>query len=199
MANVQSRLGDITGAQEIATEAIRFLNKSKDSIHLSSAYNLIGISYREQDFPEDALREYENALRFSTSRENSLTYLYNIALVHQESGNYEAAVKILEEILKKVEPEDSESYSRYLDNLAYTKWLSGTEAGVEEHLKEALEIREKEKDQHGLLASYSHLSGFYQDENPSFSAAYAEKLLETSQKYGSATAQLKAELNTVMN
>lgn len=64
MAIAQSRMQDYTGSQESATEALRFL-KEKDSQYLSSANNIIAITYRNQGFYNDAILEYQNALRYS--------------------------------------------------------------------------------------------------------------------------------------
>jgi len=47
MAISQSQMTDYTGSQESAAEALKYLNKDKDSAGISSAYNSIAIAYRQ--------------------------------------------------------------------------------------------------------------------------------------------------------
>lgn len=88
MANAQMQMSDYTGSQETATEALRYLQPAnrRDSSFVSSAYNIIAVAYRQQGFEEDAIAEYKNALRYSVSRADSLSYLNNMALVYQDTG-----------------------------------------------------------------------------------------------------------------
>ncbi|QED39013.1 tetratricopeptide repeat protein [Antarcticibacterium arcticum] len=141
MANAQTRMGDHTGSRESATEALRYLKPATDSVYVGSAYNIIAISYRQQGFNEDAITEYRNALRFATKRADSLIYLNNIALAHQDLGNYMEAIAILEELVRGAANENLNSRARFLDNLAYTKWLHDENANVEKDLLTALNMR----------------------------------------------------------
>lgn len=191
MSLAQSRLGDQTGSQETATEALRYLDENKDSLYISSAYNNIAITYRHQDFYEDAEKEYRNALSFSTRKADSLIYLNNIAVVLQEKGDYPGAIEILEEILAQ-EDLDPASEARYLDNLAHTKWLQDPSINVEEELLEAMEVRKDLNDQEGLLASYSHLLEFYAEKDPAKAEGYAKLFLETSRHFGNSSSELYA-------
>ncbi|WP_373520856.1 tetratricopeptide repeat protein [Aquiflexum sp.] len=191
MSLAQSRLGDHTGSQESATEALRFLNNNKDSLYISSAYNNIAISYRLQDFYDDAEKEYLNALKFASRKSDSLVYLNNLALVLQEKGDYARSVRILEGIIagEGLEPV---SKARYLDNLYYTKWLWDPEINVEKDLLEAMELRKDHNDREGLLASYSHLVEYYNEKNPAEAEKYSRLLLENSRKFGNTSGELQA-------
>ncbi|HSI68727.1 MAG TPA: ATP-binding protein, partial [Gillisia sp.] len=88
-------------------------------------------------------------------------------------------------------PDRPKSLARYLDNQAYTKWLQDTAAAVEEDLLLAKDLREENRDLDGLLASYSHLSDYYKDNNQPLSRQYAEKLLQTSVEFENHSAELK--------
>jgi tetratricopeptide (TPR) repeat protein len=191
MANAQARLGDYRGSQESATEALRYLKPEKDSSYISSSHNAIGISYRMQDFFEDAKKEYRQALQFAPSWEDSTVFLNNLALVYQEEKNYPAAIEIYNRLLERTGNEKSTSFARYLDNRAYARWLQDTSATVEEDFLRAKDLREENRDLDGLIASYSHLSDYYRERNPDLSRQHAEKQVETSIKFENHSAELE--------
>jgi len=121
MANAQSSMSDYTGSQENAAIALRLLERTKDSAYISSALNQIGISNRERGFYADAIANYESALKYSISTEDSLSFLNNIALAYRDNGDFNKAINYLELINSKTENTDVESRARFIDNLAYTK------------------------------------------------------------------------------
>ncbi|MGY5846152.1 tetratricopeptide repeat-containing sensor histidine kinase [Salegentibacter sp. HM20] len=195
MAVAQSRMNDYSGSQETATEALKYLNQALDSSYLSSAHNVIAIAYRQQGFEADAVREYENALKFSTKPSDSLSYLNNIAMAHSQAGKYEAARQNMLEVLKKVNPEDSIAYARYKDNLAWIIWQENPETDIEAELLEALKLRKAVNDKTGMQASYEHLARFYENRNPEKAIAMAREQLNTAKANGSATGELDALKN----
>ncbi len=134
MANAQARMADYVGSQENATTALRLLSRDKDSAFISSAYNLIAISYSNRGFPKDAIREYKNAMKYSASLEDSLSYLNNIALVMRNEAEYEKALETFEEILKNADHVNENSEARFIDNYAYTRWIQDSTASVIEEL-----------------------------------------------------------------
>lgn len=79
-----------------------------------------------------------------------------------------------------------------MDNLAYTKWLQDPSAPVLEDLLKAKEIRRRQNDENGLLASYDHLSDYFRDKNSQLSKKYSDSLLLIAKNTGSQTAQLNA-------
>jgi signal transduction histidine kinase/tetratricopeptide (TPR) repeat protein len=191
MANAQARLGDYRGSQESATEALKYLKPEKDSSYISSAHNAIGISYRMQNFFEDARKEYRNALEFAPAWEDSTVFLNNLALVYQEEQDYPAAIEIYNELLERTGPGKPGSLARYLDNRAYTRWLQDTAAAVEEDLLLAKDIREEHRDLDGLIASYAHLSDYYRDNDLRLSKQYAERMLQTTIDFENDSAKLE--------
>jgi len=192
MANAQAKMTDYSGSQENATLALRLLSKTQDSTFISNAYNLIAISYRNRDFPKDAIREYENALRFSESLKDSLSYLNNMALVWREQGDYEKALQTFEDILRKVEVVDADSKARFIDNYAFTKWKIDPEKEVLSEFEQALKIRLEINELDGLTSSYDHLSEYYENKNSAKSLEYAIKWLETARRNSSANSEVNA-------
>jgi len=192
MANAQSSMSDYTGSQENATTALRLLSKEKDSAHISSAFNVIAISYRERNFYDDAIAEYRNALRYSISIEDSLSFINNIALVYRDKRNYKGAFFNFERVLEKVEYADERSRARFIDNYAYTKWMQDSTAQVIDEFNTALNIRLKINDLDGLASSYKHLSNYYENRNINKALTYARQWRKTARKNSSSNSELNA-------
>lgn len=192
MANQQTRMADYNGSQENATSALKLLIKAKDSSHINSAYNTIAISYRERGFYDDAIKEYKNALRYSTSTKDSLSFLNNIALAYRDNGNYQSALSTFKEVLDKIEVADEDSKARFIDNYAYTKWMQDSTSPVLKDLNLALELRLETRDLDGLIASYDHLSNYHEISDPKLSLDYAYKWLETAENNSSKNSELNA-------
>ncbi len=191
MAIAQSQLTDYVGAQESATEALKYLPES-DSSYISSAYNTIATAYRSQGFYLDAETEWRNALKYATTTGDSLSNLNNIALSLQDQKKYGKAIEIFENIIQSSDKTDIISLARFRDNLAYTKWLQDSSLIVNDKLLKATDMRRQAKDQNGLLASYDHLSAYYTNKDSRLSQLYADSLLKTAEKLDSKSAQINA-------
>lgn len=191
MAIAQSQMTDYTGAQQTAAEALEYLAED-DSEYLSSVYNTIATSYRNQGLYKDAAGEWKNALKYAARTRDSLSNLNNIALTLQDEKKYGEAIKIFGNILKRSELTDIKSRARFMDNLAYTKWLQDSSAIVHNELLMAKEMRRGVNDENGLLASYDHLSDYFRNKDKKLSEKYADSLLKVAEDIGSKSAQLNA-------
>ena len=192
MANAQLGYGDFAGSQESAIEALKFLDAESDPNYVSSAYNVLGLSYGEQKLYSEALKEYNNALKFAVNRKDSLSYLHNIALLHKNQGNYSEATKIFREITNSDEASQS-SQIRFKDNFAFMKWIQdSTCESADEIMLEALKQRQQIGDLEGTQSSYSHLSDFYRNKDPDRSRFYAEKYLEVAKSLSNPAAEVEA-------
>ncbi|SHG68524.1 hypothetical protein SAMN05444483_12213 [Salegentibacter echinorum] len=191
MAIAQSQLTDHSGAQQTATEALRYL-AAEDSTFVSSAYNTIATAYRNQGFYMDAITEWRNALTYAISTRDSLSNLNNIALALQDQEKYDEAIKIFKNIIERSSSKNILSKARFIDNLAYTKWLRDSSVNVKDELLKATNIRQKKNDRNGLLASYDHLGDYYQNKDSQISKLYADSLLLTARAINSKSAQLTA-------
>ncbi|WP_289022304.1 tetratricopeptide repeat protein [uncultured Salegentibacter sp.] len=192
MAIAQSRMQDYIGSQESATEALRYLNEVEDSQYLSSAHNIIAITYNNQGFFDDAIKEYKEALRYAQNLEDSLIYQNNIGLVYQDQKKYKKAISVFDKLYRSVSKEDYKSRSRFLDNLAFTKWLKNGNIDVSSELNQALKWRIDQNDDTGKTSSYEHLSYYYKNRNKIKALNYAKKWLETGRKNHNLQAQVEA-------
>lgn len=196
MANAQFSMSDFTGSQETATEALKYLDKEKDSGYVSSAYNVVALSYMNQGFSDDALKEYNNSLRFATNRKDSLSYLHNIALVLKSEKKYDEALQILEKIAASDEP-DERSKSRFLDNLAYTRWLKDSTVNFDSLAFPVIKKRKEINDKEGLMTSYSHLSDYYKNKNKAKAKKYAEAYLNITREISSSQTEADALIKLI--
>ncbi|SDL35279.1 hypothetical protein SAMN04488034_103288 [Salinimicrobium catena] len=180
LAHVQIDMGDYPGSQESAAEALQYLNPRKDSIFISAAHNLIGLAYMDQGFNEDAIKEFRNALSFAARKRDSLTFLHNIAIAYKNQEKYDDAIEILEELASSKIP-DTASKSRFIDNLAYTRWLRDSTERVDSLFFQALAMREQIKDTLGLNTNYSHLTHYFENKNKDQALKYARASLEMAE------------------
>jgi signal transduction histidine kinase len=179
LAGAQYEMGDYTGSQESATEAIKYLNPATDSIYLSAAHNLIGLTYLDQGFYQDAVKEYETALHFAARKKDSLSFQHNIAIALKNEQKYDDALAILEEIIDSDAP-DSYSKSRFLDNYAYTLWLKDSTAQVAPLFFRALKMRQENNDLEGLQTNYGHLAEYYATKDKALAIKYARESLKAA-------------------
>ena len=192
MAIAQGRLGDHTGSQETAIEALRLLQPKKDSAFMGHIHQRLGLTYEEQGFYDQALAEYEMALLFHQRLREELASRNNIAVVQRELGNYDAAIEIWEDLITEVDPDNIRSLALYKSNLAYVKWLKDPEADVEDELLETLEMRRQAGDKVGVRGSYALLRDYHRDRNPEKARDYAEKYWKAARDFNNPEAEREA-------
>jgi len=146
----------------------------------------------QQGFYEDALTEYKNAIRYSTNLEDSLGHLNNMALVLSDQKKFKEAISIFQHVVLKSASVNGNARARFLDNLAYTKWINDSTVNIEKDLLQDKDRRLAINDKNGLLSSYAHLSEYYLKKDRKLSKKYAEELLIVATDLNSELAQLRA-------
>jgi len=192
MAVIQSHLTDFEGSQASATEVIKYLSTAKDSVTISNAYNMIAIAYKKQGIYAAALEEYENALRFSTLKSDSLSYYHNIALVYKYDGQYDKAIALYKFCLKEVDTTYTSSQALYIENLAIARWTQNPSLNIEPELLRAHDIRLNAGLSRAIIISYGNLSSFYENRDAKKALEYATKYLEGSVINKRKVSELKA-------
>lgn len=193
MASIQSESSDYFGSLESLALSLKFLNEHKESDHdcLSSTYNELGVNNYNLKNYKSALTYYEKALKFSEDDSFRLRILNNKALVYQRTHKYNLALHIYENLLLK-ESKNTREYARVLSNIAKTQWLQNQNYNAAPKLLLALKIRNDEKDNWGLNASYSHLSDYYSIKSPDSALGYAIQMYKIAKKLSSPDDQLEA-------
>ncbi|NOR27843.1 MAG: hypothetical protein GQ540_04865 [Lutibacter sp.] len=190
MAIVELHIGDYVASEHSGSLALNYY-KDKYPNYSSSVYNNWAISSRAQGQLEDALLFYKKAISLSTSKNNKIVIKSNLANVHRDLKQYDKSIEILDS-LKNIETLDRRTEAKIIDNLAYIKWLANKNENVLPELEKALEIRVQENNLWGLIASYAHLSKYYEISNPRVALSYASKMYQVATIQNSTQDQLEA-------
>lgn len=193
LAFIQSDAGDYFGGQESLLLSLRYLDeqKEKDNRCLLSDYNELGSSSLSLKNYDAAIGYYNQALKFTKDDIAKVTALNNKAVAYQKMQQYSQAIAILDSIIDQSRKDKSE-YARVLSNLARTKWLQNAGYQAAPDLLSALRIREQEKDDWGLNASYSHLADYYSHSQPDSALFYARKMYAIAHQLNSPDDELEA-------
>jgi len=194
LAIIQETKGDYFGSQETALSALHYFN-TKDSLqntYLSINYNTLGITASKLEDYRKAIKFNQLALKFANDLKNKNIYQNNLANNHRRIKNYNTAIRILDSLSEKTTADQSSSYSRIVDNLAFTKWLQNRNYNPIPEFQKALNIRLKEKDNWGLNSTYAHLSDYYTENQSDSALHYAKKMYDISKEIESPDDQIEA-------
>lgn len=190
MANIQKTNCDFVGLEETATEAFGIDNETNYKEYLN---NFLGIAYNEQADYENALLYYNKTLDNSTKETNRLTIKNNIAVNYLDQKEYVKSIDVLEKLLKndslKIHPSE---YARVTDNLGFAYFKIKKDSLAKEYLYASLNIRDSINDDYDKIASYIHLSNFYEENNPVLSKEFANKALQSATIVNSPDDKLEA-------
>ena len=190
MANIQKTNCDFVGLEETATEAFGIDNETNYKEYLN---NFLGIAYNEQADYENALLYYNKTLDNSKNETNRLTIKNNIAVNYLDQKEYVKSIDVLEKLLKsdslKVYPSE---YARVTDNLGFAYFKIKKDSLAKEYLYASLNIRDSINDDYDKIASYIHLSNFYEENNPVLSKEFANKALQSATIVNSPDDKLEA-------
>ena len=167
MAVIQYDIKDYTGSEISAIKCIPIFKKLNKTEDLFLCYNLLGTIYKQIEEYDKAITYHKKALEYlnnvSKKEINLELSLNNLGLVFQKQGNYKSAVFYFEKALenKKLKQQDINLYARLIDNLAYTKFLSGDTLHINQSFYKALQIRDSINFISGIVISNLHLAEFY--------------------------------------
>ncbi|MEJ5993314.1 tetratricopeptide repeat protein [Pedobacter sp. Du54] len=185
--------GDYFGGQEISLSAIScFKEAEKNQIaYICSNFNNLGLaSYHLKDY-ENALKFYDEVIKFVDNPLSKFICLNNVAKVYEELGQYTKAIKIYNDILNGT-VNNPQLYARALANVSFAKWLQNPNYNPVSELLKSMRIRERENDQEGLNYCYARLADFYSKKNQSLAKVYALKMYQVAKGNYSADDQLEA-------
>lgn len=191
MAHLKYDMGDLSGTQEAAIEAIKLLDVEEDPHLVSGAYNTIGLTYMDRDFNKEAIKEFKKALELAVNERDSLVFLHNWALALKNQEKYDEALEIFEQLIESNAPNDH-SKARYIENYAFTLYSRDSTRNVDSLLFDALKRRKDLGDLYGLSDSYSDLSEYFLQKDKAKAKKYADSFLETSKAINHAQYELLA-------
>ena len=190
MVEIERTYGDYTASEFSASLALTYL-KDKNPNLSAKVYNEWGISSREQGQLKDAILFYKKAIDLTSLISDKIIFKNNIANAYRDLKEYDKSIAILDS-LNTIETIERKTKARIIDNLAYTKWLASKQENVLPELEEAMNIRLQENDFWGLIASYAHLSTYYENINSKTALSYASKMYDVAIRQNSTPDQLEA-------
>ncbi|MFE3869461.1 ATP-binding protein [Flavobacterium sp. LS2P90] len=192
MAQIQGDLGDYSGSESTAVEALPFIeNNDKYPNGSCNIYNLLGNNYLYTFDNDNALYYFNKALNLKIDPIEKDNMKNNIAFVYMEQHNYLDAIKILYPLtLKKEILEDSEAYSRILNNLGYCYYKVGNPKALD-YLNQGLKIRLQGNNDRGLTGSYYNLFEYYKKNNVNLAVNYINLAYQQATKVNNVNNRLE--------
>ena len=195
MAIIMIDHSDYYGSQEASLEALQYLDRSNEEQReiLSSNYNNLGNAIKNLGNYDKANFFYKEAIKNTIDSESLVKYKNNLANNYRYQKEYDRARAYYDSLLmnKKLK-EDNVTYSRVVDNLAFTKFLENSNYNAEKELVQALAIREKGNDLWGQNASHAHLSDYFSKKDKEKSLFHAHKMLTIATGLNSPDDRLEA-------
>lgn len=190
MAGIQNILGDYYGSEENAVKALKLFKNNND--YLTAAYNILGISYKNNLNYNQAIIYYSKATALTKKELHKNIIKNNMASIYTEAKNYDKALSILLSLNNnQAVNNDPSTKARVLNNLGDV-YFKLNKAEALPYLTKALKIRLALNDPKGLISSYINLSKFYSSTDKSLSKMYALKAEEIAVKIKNANERLEA-------
>ncbi len=184
LAKIESNHGLFYKSDSTAIEALKYQKKGKkNSVIITSIYNILGINSNEQKEYKEAIKWYELALNSTDDRVKKIRYVSNMAVNYKYLRNYEEAILSYKKIINNIHFDSVplNLKAKVIDNHAFINFLDNQDVNERDFYK-AQEIKVLINDKVGLIANYSHLSDFYKESNYSKSLKYAYKMYDLSKK-----------------
>jgi tetratricopeptide (TPR) repeat protein len=183
MGTMQRRTGELYGAQESLTSALKTLDRNNpDHLDLITfVFNELGNTSLDLKRYDEAVNFYDSALLITNVKTYIPEILNGKATALQKENKLDDAIIIYDSIIA-LQPANDALIARALSNRARTRWLQNSNYPALNEYRQALKIRHEKKDNPGLNASYAHLSDFYAKTHIDSALYYAEKMQEQAIK-----------------
>ncbi|KFF15694.1 tetratricopeptide repeat-containing sensor histidine kinase [Flavobacterium hydatis] len=182
MAVTQQIQGDYFGSETNATEAIPFFTKETNFYYKCAVYNILGINYERLHEYDDAIYNYNQAIKYVEVDLPKYVLKNNIAVAYMGKSDYIKASDILSHLnQEKNITDDSENHARILDNLGFSYYKIRNPKAIE-YINQSIAIRKKINDDFGITTSYMHLSELYSNKNPRLASEYAKLAYQKATK-----------------
>ena len=187
--------GNYNESEIMLSNALQLLKKSDDKKLLYAAYNLMGANFGKLEEFENAIKYYMLAKvvlndlihsnsGFDKNNNYKISLTVNLAEVYRKTAQYEKAIQELESVLSpNLKKEWPTYYATIIGNLGYTKIKSGNLSGVENLLKEALDINRKDSNEASQIYKLSYLGEYYSVvKDTAQSISYLKQSLQLAEK-----------------
>jgi two-component sensor histidine kinase len=192
MAEIQRNQGDYTGSETTSIEAFPFIENSNKYLYgETNIYIGLGNNYFLTHDNDNAIYYFKKAINSKTDDDIKSGIINNISIAYIEKGDYQKAIQTLSPlILKREFINNLATFACINDNLGDAYAKSGQPKCLY-YLNQALKIREQINDNWGIIASYYHLSEYYQVRNLNLSIKYALLAYQKATKAKSVDSRLE--------
>lgn len=182
LAAIEQNQGDYSSSETTVLEAFTYLKNNPKPNHHWGVYTTIALNYLHTFDFKLALYYNNLALNLKTNYYRRAVTKNNIAIIYMDMKNYKKSIQILQPLtLQKQVMNDTRISSIILDNLGYAYFKVGNSKAFN-IMNQSLKIRKYENNDWGLVASYIHLSEYYQKSNSKLANEYAQQAYEKATK-----------------
>lgn len=191
MANLQILVGDYSGAELTAIEALKVSDKVDDKKEVVWHNDLIAKIYRERTIYNEAIKYHKLAISLELSSKSKASLINNYGVTLIKSRKYKDAITVLKEALI-YDGINTKTRNRCLDNISVAMAkLKDPEA--EQLMLAALQNKRKDNDIEGVFASVVHLTEFYKSQRNFDKASYwSRQALQVADSIKSPDARIEA-------
>lgn len=173
-AEKQLNAGRYYESEKILFNVLSFYEIANDTEISFKAYYLLGQTYKGLNDFNHAFYYLNKAEKIADKQIYKVKTWIDIAGVYIGRQDFKKALSVLSASKDyKFSKENILLKADYLDKTGYALYKTNDVSGLD-NLKEALEIRMREKCNTGIVESSLHLSEFYKDTDPTLSKDYAE-------------------------
>ncbi len=190
ITDVQQRYGNFYGAETTLTEAIPYLEKTKNPRHAINVYALMAHNYFSTYDYENALLYQRKALKRAISTFRKADIITDIAFIYIQQKKYKEAINLLKPIAKhkirdKVNPPNTDvQYSAVLYNLGLCYLRIGDNKDLAfDCFNRSLELTIKTNNDYELVANYYSLYLYYKKyNNPELATINIQKAYDCAKR-----------------
>ena len=189
ISEIQKVQCDFSGSEATATESLK-INPNYNQNY--TFYNILGANYQEQNDFKEAIKYYKLSYKGATTDLGKCIIKNNIGYIHLESKQFSKAKAILESIVTHDSLiANKMNYAKVLDNLGFAYFKLNQPQAID-YLNQSLKIRDSLENDSESIASYMHLSEYYQNTNPSLAKDFAQKAYNAATKVNSPDDRIEA-------
>lgn len=165
----QYQVNDLLGAEKTTFELLNYLKFINDVELKYEAFNLLGIAYAELQEFDLSEKNYELAIKIvetnqmPTEFQLKSTTLNNLGILYSHKNKHHTAIKLYQKALSEMNLKYDQPllYAMLKDNLAYSKFKTGSAIGLECLFFESLKIRDSLNNVSGIIINKIHLSEYF--------------------------------------
>lgn len=199
LAEIHNMNGDFAEAMKVNTANLELASKKGTDFQKADVYKTIAMSFAMQERNDSALINFLQALKIyekSKDEINMAKVMTNIAIVHDNMGDFKKAIEYCERSKQIFKGKDKNAYLVTLTNLALYQAYNKQYVVSETNYKEALSIASKDSNYNSLAHIYSGLMDVaYWQENYPAMLPYAKSFKQIASSMRNDYVILRANLS----